>query len=274
MRLLTLPLLLIAHLLQGCAITDPRGLPIPRLQLDWSAGGRWVHVDHVDPARAQLFEQARKRWLARLAQKPRWQPDGRPLFWSGAHGTSNVYFIFHPYATWSDLAARADAAAVTNEAAGQSSVKDYDSADLALVPPHRSELWRRLPQMDFGPVSGAPSELSSRRLVVEFRHMPTGATNSEMDELWAAIQRSFAGTSTRARAQAWWSAYGSGDLVLLWTGSDGAGEDREDPLRGLSVLGEMPDGAALLERAEKLAPLGERIDLFRRDDLSNMPRNL
>lgn len=271
MRLLTPPLLLIAHLLQGCASTEPRGLLVPRLQLDWSAGGRWVHVDHVDPTQVQLFEQARKRWLARLAQKPRWQPDGRQLFWSGTHGTSSVYFTFHPYATWSDLAARADAAAVTNEAAGQPSVKDYDSGDLALVPPHRSELWRRLPQMDLGPVSGAPSELSSRRLVVEFRRMPTGATNSEMDEVWAAIQRSFTGTSTRARAQAWWSAYGSGDLVLLWTRSDGSGED---PLRGLSVLDEMPDGAALLERAEKLAPLGDRIELFRRDDLSNMPRDL
>jgi hypothetical protein len=261
------PLLLVgAQLVLACApLAAPRGAPPPRAPLDWSAAGRWVHVDHVDPAQAPSFEQARKRWLARLAQLPGWQPDGRPLFWSGTHGGSSVYVTFHPYSTWSDLAARAEAAAATNEAAGQEAVTDYDSGDQALVPPHRSELWRRLPEMDLGPAPGAPCELSSRRLLVELRRLPTGAAGPAFDEVWSAVQRALGGKASGVQAQAWWSAYGSGALVLLWSGADGAWP------RGLSVLKALPGGAALLERAEALTPLEDRLELVRRDDLSNLP---
>src|SRR5262245_33419711 len=46
----------------GCASS-----PAPPSAFDWNAKWQQVHIDHVDPARSEVFEGARTRWLANLA---------------------------------------------------------------------------------------------------------------------------------------------------------------------------------------------------------------
>src|SRR5438128_1834929 len=113
--------LVLVGLVAGCA-TRPAAAP-----LDWGARWRLVHIDHVDGQRAGVFEGARTRWLARLNAAGGRLPDGRPLFWSGAHAGTSVYFTRYPFDKWAQLDARRAAAEATERRVGKAAVDDYNA---------------------------------------------------------------------------------------------------------------------------------------------------
>ena len=116
--------------------------------LDWQAPKRWVHVDTVDPKKALLFENARRAWLAVLHQDGQVLGDGRPLFWQARGGPVYTYFTFYPFRRWAEMDTRAEMIDQMEKVVGEEAVKTYDLGDAALVPPHYSQIWRRVPRSD------------------------------------------------------------------------------------------------------------------------------
>jgi hypothetical protein len=198
-----------------------------------------VHVDHVDPALVDRFEGARRRWLDTIDGLP----DGRPLFWAGTDGDALVYFTFYPYEQWSDLDARRAAIDRTERRVGEAAVDDYDSGDAALVPPHLSQLWRRLRDLDVG--DPTVDERTASRAWVEFRRTPTSW--DELETAWADVK------SSGHVCRAYLSQYGTGQIVLVWL--DPASEDPLGDLGG---------------RIDALVPIERSVRLERREDLSNL----
>ena len=233
--------------------------------LDWGASGRWVHVDHVDPERVALFEDARRGWLRALEVDGGRLPDGRALFWSGEHGGAAVYYTFWPYDGWTDLAARGEAAAATQARVGEAAVEAYDAGDLALVPPHHSALWNRLADSDYVPAAGSLDETTAAHARIEYRRMATGAEGPVLDALWTEVQQALTTAAFPATARPSWNLYGGGELVLMWLSAE--------PSAGAGWIA-AADGAApgLAGRIEAVMPLLDEVALVRRDDLSNLPR--
>lgn len=230
--------------------------------LDWSAPRMQVHVDTVDADKVELFEGARRRWLARVRAGGTHRPDGRPLFFSGRRDGVQTYLTFYPFSTWGDLDARSAATRRTEAAVGgKAAVDDYDSGDAALVPPHYSQIWYRQSELDYAP-PGAPTRALSegRNLRFELREMPVGASADALDAVWPEVQRELSAARYPVAVQAWWSLFGTGHLVLLWLAPDAAALD-----------GPLPLSAALRARFEAAAPLRDAVRLEGRRDLSNLP---
>jgi hypothetical protein len=271
-------LLAIANVVMLCACaTTQSASPAPAAttaessapRLDWTAAWRWVHIDRIDPARIALFEDARRTWLATLGPPGRRRQDGRALFFSGRDGDAAIYYTLYPYATWSDLDARSAAAKATQQAVGTTAVQAYDAGDAALVPPHRSELWTHLDGSDVIVANEPALEPDARAIVIEYRRMPTAEAGAEFDRVWSRLQKALQERGDTATVRAYWSLYGSGELVLVWLAHD---ESMLAPSNdGLAKVGRSDGGAAMLADLERLAPRRTRLALTRRDDLSNLP---
>lgn len=264
-----LALLLLAA---GCtAAPKPEPAPRPAAPVfSWEAPRRNVHIDKVSVAGAAPFEAARKRWLGRLRAEGNFLPDGRPLFWSGDRAGVRTYFTLYPFQTWADLEARAAATARTQAIVGQAALTDYDSGDSALVPPHTSEIWARIPGYDYLPAEAAPlDERAARRGWIELRQMPTGDAGHALDPLLARANEVLAQADYPLTCRVFYSVFGRGELVLLWLAPDEAA--RQAAGSQAEELARRPDLAPLLAEIEALMPLRERIAIERRDDLSNLP---
>jgi hypothetical protein len=264
-----LALLLLAA---GCTagpnpVTAPgSGAPV----LVWEVPRRNVHIDKVSVAGAEHFEASRRRWLGRLRAGGTFLPDGRPLFWSGTRDGVRTYFTLYPFQTWSDLEARAAATAKTQKIVGPEALTDYDSGDSALVPPHTSEIWARIAGYDYLPIEAVPlDERTARRGWIEFRQMPTGAGGQALDPLLTRAYETLAQAGYPLTCRAFHSAYGRGELVLLWLAPDEATLQAAASQAG--ELARRPDLAPLVAEIEALIPLRERIAIERRDDLSHLP---
>ncbi len=226
--------------------------------LAWDARNRLVHIDHVDLQQTQVFEDARHRWLKNLEAAGGHLPDGRPLLLSG----DAVYYTMYPFETWSDLDSRSKVIQATNDKVGPAALKDSDSGDVALVPPHHFEIWRRLPSLDYLAASGAVSDEKSETLTVEYRRSPSGAEDARGDAAWAQAMAALKKARFASSSRVYWNLYGTGELVLVWSNL-GAGADWVDTVRA------QPDGAAIVEEIDRLIPLRLRVKLKRRPDLSN-----
>jgi hypothetical protein len=226
--------------------------------LDWSAPRVLVHADSVAADKVELFEGARRRWLARVRKDGAYRPDGRPLFFSTRRDDGVVrYLTFYPFATWGDLDARGAATKRTEAAVGgKAAVDEYDSGDQALVPPHYSQVWYRLADLDYA----ARSLPEARALRLEMREMPVGATADALDAVWPEVQKELTVAGYPVAARGYWSLFGTGHLVLLWLAPDGAALDPALPL-----------SSALRTRLDAAAPIRETVRFERRDDLSNLP---
>jgi hypothetical protein len=261
---LRLPLVLIAlSVLFACA----SGARPP--VLDWSATRVQVHVDNVAADQIAVFEDARRRWLAKLHDSGRHLPDGRPLFFSGKRGHVQTYLTFYPFTTWADLDRRAAATKRSEATVGKAAVDDYDSGDAALVPPHHSEIWLRLPNADYAAPS-APSlnPRDARRILLEAREMPVGAGAEAAKALWDDVRQRLSQARYPLNGRAYWNLFGSGQLVLLWLGPDAEQVDSAPRIEDL--LRTQTGGADVASRLEASYPVRLRLTLERRDDLSNL----
>jgi hypothetical protein len=247
--------LAVFFLAAGCV---PEGLNVGHPGSASGAGGmkrRLVHVDHVDPAKAAEFEDARRQLLTAYAARSLNEgtttiietkdDDGRPEFLS-----------VRPFGAYAEIDKLNDAAAARAVALG----KDLDRLDAmthaTLVPPHMNEIWLQHEDLTYAP-AGAPreGEATAARLVEDVV-APTAtdayekATRGIVDALGKA-------KSPLARL-AFTSSYGTGEYVTLWLARSAA---------ELEALGAGDVGSAI-ERARALAVKSTTRVAFVRRELS------
>lgn len=243
------------------------------LGLDWQAPRRWVHIDNVDPQKASLFENSRKGWLAALHRGGRVLGDGRPLFWYARAGTVQTYFTLYPFRLWADLDARSEMIDQTNKAVGEDAVKTYDLGDAALVPPHCSQIWRRLAASDIT-WSGVDSltELTAAVGRLEIHQIDWWRWD-EFEHLWNDVKTALVAQKYPLACRVFTNAFGNnqGEYILLWLSSDPARYRAAPTLQKALTqqLGERK-GAEDVAMLEKLFPLRASYEVEKRLDLSNL----
>ena len=247
--------------------------PKSHLNLDWQAPRRWVHIDNVDPQKVQLFENARRGWLATLRRGDTLLGDGRPLFWCARSKTKLTYFTLYPFRKWADLDARSEMATQTNEAVGDSAVKTYDTGDAALVPPHGSQIWRRQSDSDIAwPGTDSLSELTAGVGRMEIRLSDFWHWR-ELDSVWTGIQAALVKSQYPLACRVYGNSFGDGqgETILLWLAADSA-QYRNAPSIQTALekgLGKKKS-AELLASLDKYFPLKESYEMEKRLDLSNL----
>jgi|GEM_PF-2242456 len=249
--------------------------PKSHLDLDWQAPRRWVHVDNVDPQKVQLFENSRKGWLATLHQDGQVLGDGRPLFWHARARTGAVqtYLTLYPFRLWADLDARNEMIVQTEKVVGEEAVKTYDLGDDALVPPHYSQIWRRLETSDIA-WSGSDSltELSavSGRLEV---HQIDWWHWDEFLQLWNNVKEALVAQKYPLACRVFTNAFGNsqGEYILLWLAPDSTQYRIAPPIPKVLAqeLGKRKS-KEIVAMLKKIFPLRESYEIERRLDLSNL----
>jgi len=239
---------------------------------DWSAPYRWVHIDNLDAAKAPVFEDARRKWLAALHREKGTLDDGRMLFWHSKSGDPQTFFTFYPFTKYADLDARRATALQTNELAGKEAVDAYRAGDVALVPPHRTEVWQRDPDFDFAaPGNEKLDEATANagRIEMQQEDLQRG---ERIAELWKQMRDALAQQRYPLVCRAFRSAFGSGQIVRMWMARD-AETLRSAPSLDTAIaatLGEAK-GKALLAEWTALHATQKAYAIERRADLSNLP---
>ena len=207
--------------LVATAATSQSGRAAPdRRVLDWSASRRWVHIDNVDPAKVQAFENARRGWLDALRTKDGMLDDVRPLFWEGRGDDARTFFTFYPFANFAELDARRETALATNQLAGKQAVERYDEGDAALVAPHLSQIWRRSPSLDYVPPGAADlTELNALAGRIEFQEEDL-QREEKTRAVWKVVRDCLASRRHPIACRTFWSEFGSGELVRIWLAPD------------------------------------------------------
>ncbi len=243
--------------------------------LDWNAARRWVHVDHVDPAQVSVFEDARHGWLRTLKSDSGLLGDGRPLFWCAKAGKTQTYFTLYPFGPWGDMDARRDMAGHTDSLVGETAVKQYDSGDSSLVPPHYSEMWRRLPDADIA-WAGTDSltELTASAGRMEF-HQTDEMRWEDFEQVWDSLRAALVTEKYPLACRVYLNMFGhsGGQWTLLWLAPDEAKYNAAPPvLTTLEKAIGREKAAAMFARLDALFPAEETYEVERRADLSNLGR--
>jgi hypothetical protein len=249
--------------------------PTTHRNLDWEATRRWVHIDNVDPAKAELFENSRRTWLAALTRDGQKLGDGRPLFWHARSGKVQTYFTLYPFNKWAEMDARGEMITQTNATVGEQAVTTYDLGDAALVPPHCSQIWRRAEAADIAWAGNdSLTEVSAPVGRLEI-HQVDWWHWSEFEKLWAEIKAALVAQRYPLACRAYTNAYGDnqGEYILLWLAPD-APAYREAPTLQAALaraLGEQKCRETLAS-LEAYFPRQTAYEVERRLDLSNLER--
>ncbi|MFZ1682814.1 MAG: hypothetical protein WAU88_01675 [Candidatus Zixiibacteriota bacterium] len=241
--------------------------------LDWTAPYRWVHIDNVDPKTYMAFESARKEWLKALTKDGKLLGDGRPLFWSSTAPDANTYFTFYPFKAWADMDARNKMAVETKRLVGDSADKQYDSGDSTLIPPHGSEIWRRVADADI--VCEGTDSLTDMTAGVgrmDFR-LVDWSNWKEFSTAYDTLQTILKAEKYPLACRLYSNVYGGkqGDYILFWMAKD------EAALNGAPEMRAFLKEKIGSERAEKLVaalekyfPVQKTYHVVRRLDMSNL----
>jgi hypothetical protein len=243
--------------------------------LNWKAPRRWVHVDNVDSQKAAIFENARKGWLTALRKDDHLLGDGRPLFWCTRRGNVQTYFTFYPFTKWAEMDARRDMIVQTNKIVGEQALKDYDSCDSVLVPPHYSQMWRRDESSDIVGLGGdSLTEVTASAGRLEI-HQIDEHHWEEFDSLWKDIQTTLVAAKYPFTCRVYANMFGksAGEIVLFWLAADTA-ISRSAPSIGDALIYQVgkEKGAKLVAGLDTLFPIIETFTVERRADLSNLGR--
>jgi hypothetical protein len=215
---------------------------------------RLVHIDHVDPAKASQFEDARRQLLAAYAAQVVHEgtttlietkdDDGRPEFLS-----------LRPFGAYAEIDKLNDAAAARAAAIG----KELDRLDAmthaTLVPPHASEIWLLRPELSYVPAGGATEADASAARITVAQVAPTSGDEYESaaKEVGAALVKE----KSPVTRLAFTSSYGTGDYVTLWLARSAADLEAALALTGVS-------GAIEKERAKAVKSV-TRVAFVRRE---------
>ncbi|MGO8996762.1 MAG: hypothetical protein ACLQVI_25890 [Polyangiaceae bacterium] len=220
---------------------------------DTAVKRRLVHVDHVDPAKAAQFEEARRQLLAAYAAKSL-NEGTTTLIETKDEAGGPVFLSLRPFGAYAEIDRLNDAAAVRAASIG----KELDRLDAmthaTLVPPHLNEIWILHGDLSYAP-AGAPSEAdaSAARLQVD------DVAPSAGDDYEAAVKGITAALG-RAKSPvarlAFTSSYGTGEYVTLWLA-------RSAPDLAAIELGEV--GAAIRAASAKAQKSTMRVAFLRRE---------
>ncbi len=217
---------------------------------------RLVHVDHIDPAKATQFEEARRQLLAAYSAQGLREgtttvietkdDEGRPEFLS-----------VRPFGAYAEIDKLNDAAAARGLALG----KELDRLDAmthaTLVPPHANEIWLLHPDLSYAP-PGGPSEAdaTAARLTIE-TVAPTSGDDYEtaVKAVVASLGRAKSGVTRLAFT----SSYGTGDYVTLWLARSAA------ELEAIDQAGQTEIAGAIEKERGKTVKGGTRVAFVRRE---------
>jgi hypothetical protein len=241
--------------------------------LDWKAPYRWVHIDNVNPQTYTAFENARKEWLKALTKDGKLLGDGRPLFWCSTAADANTYFTFYPFRAWADMDARNKMAAETKRLVGDSADKQYDSGDSALIPPHGSEIWRRVADADIvWEGTDSLTDITAGVGRMDFR-LVDWSNWKEFSVAFDTLQAILKAEKYPLACRMYSNVYGGqqGDDILFWMAKD------EAALNGAPEIRAFLNEKIGSERAEKLMaaldkyfPVRKTYHVVRRLDMSNL----
>jgi hypothetical protein len=243
------------------------------LHLDWQAPRRWVHIDNVDPEKIRGFEDARHDWLKALRRGDRLLSDGRPLFWCARSGDKRTYFTFYPFRNWADLDARAAMVEATSKIVGDSTVAKYDSGDSTLIPPHCSQIWRRLNGSDIvGLNDSSLTEITAAIGRLEIHQIDWWHWD-EFEKLWKDVQSILVANKYPLVCRVYTNAFGNnqGEYVLFWMAADSVQYNSAPPLRTIltAAIGKEKCDS-LIAGLESYFPMQQSYEMLRRPDLSNL----
>jgi hypothetical protein len=225
-----------------------------------------VHVDHLQTGGLQRFTDARRRWLAVLAAKQ--TTDGRGLFLqTGDSGFLSV----RPLRTLGDLDRQPALSAAALVSVDPRERERYDAAsDALLAPPHRTEIWRYDPDLSLGvtdPTAALSGAAWGKMTVEEIDPTPAG---EDYARVWKEVRTALAAADYPLVRVAYWSRYGTGDLVTFWLS-----KSQQEFLRTASaeatVAGVVGAEAAeaLFARQRKVVLASDSVDVIPRLDLSS-----
>ena len=228
-------------------------------------------MDNVDASKAEVFEKARREWLAVLRTEERLLGDGRPLFWKASTGSVQTFFTFYPFRAWADLDSRREMIDRTQKTVGDEAVKRYDLGDVALVSPHYSQVWRRSEDHDIvWSGNDRLTELTATAGRLEVRAMDI-RRDDEFERLWGELQAALVAARYPLACRVYSSVFGNGEAMLMWLAPDRAGYQDAPPVRTALArqLGKRKS-SEILASLEKVFPKRASYEIERRADLSNL----
>lgn len=225
-----------------------------------------VHVDHLRPGSLPAFTEARRSWLVALSKHE--TTDGRGLF---VQTGDSGFLSIRPLHALGDLDRQATLAETALANVDPLDRRKYDGAsDALLVPPHRSEIWRYDESLSYradDPSLALARAAWGKMTVEEIDPTPAGEA---YEQAWKEIRAALVTQSYPLVRVAYWSRYGTGDLVTFWL-SKSQQEFLETKTVEASVAAALgtDEADALFTRLRKTVLASDSIDVIPRLDLSS-----
>lgn len=222
---------------------------------------RRVHVDNVDQTKVPQYEQARRTWLAWIAEHGAADPWGG-LFLQVGKAT---FLTLRPFTRFADL----DPAPAPVPIDPQAQARYNDGSDATLVPPHRNEIWLRQPQLDYQPAAPVSEASGVGRIVFEEPRM-VGAGSDEYLEAWKVVRAELTRAKYPVARIAFLSQFGTGRYVSLWVAPSAEAFANTPPIEQVLARRLGSRGAtALLARWRGAVLEREEHEVVARRDLTN-----
>lgn len=156
---------------------------------------------------------------------------------------------------------------------GPAALERYDAGDVALVAPHFTQIWRRLPDADFvAPGVDSLNEITAGAARIELC-MEDLQQDSRVDTVWASIRAPLRAERYPLVCRMYFSSIGSGELIRMWLAPD-AQSLRNAPTVRAAVTHALgaSQGGALCDELDRLLATRRVYVAERRPDLSNLGR--
>jgi hypothetical protein len=144
--------LLVSLLLLPASCAAPPRAAAPPVA-DAPAVYRSVHIDTLTPAKADVFEGARREWVDALKRAN--TSDGRGLF---VQVEPDRFYTIRPFATFGSFDTRGAEIEKSLKRVPKEASDRYDRGDAALAFPHASEIWKIDDELSYRPAEGALTE--------------------------------------------------------------------------------------------------------------------
>lgn len=176
-----------------------------------------VHVDYVRAGKWAQFEQARTEWATILERHK--TSDERGTF---LQLDDKAFLTLRGFESFAELDQRGASRAKALAAVPQEARERYDRlSEETLIPPHRSEIWIHLDDLDYrapGPAL-TPTTAGVGRVVVEELWPTPDAGGEKYSEAWRALREALEKAHYPLTRVTFHSFFGSGRLITFWLAS-------------------------------------------------------
>ncbi len=210
--------------------------------------------------------EARRLWLDVLSRHD--TTDGRGLF---VQTGDSGFLSIRPMRSLGDVDRQASLVDGALARIDPLDLRKYDEAsDALLVPPHRSEIWRFDAGLSYGtddPVASLASAAWGKMTVEEIDPTPAG---NAYEEAWKEIRAALVTQRYPLVRVAYWSRYGTGNLVTFWLAQSQASFLETVPAEAAVAAALGSERAeALVARIRAVVLASDSIDVIPRLDLSS-----